>query len=279
MELGFARPEDKGALQALWAQCFGDAPAETELYFSAYAYSRSVFTARQAGQIAAMAIWFPVTVIGADGAESPAAYLYAVATDAAFRRRGICRSLLNFAEQTLCRQGIVRTVLVPAGEELFAFYQKMGYETAFFCREFSVSGGASGARVQPVSAAQYYQLRQMLLWDRFVEWRETELAYQKALCRRTGGDLVTVETAGATGCAVVEKTGRTTLAVKELLLTEAAEETEAVRGILAQFQAERALVRTPCPAGAEDAKAFGMVKLLKPQRGGAEGGYLGIAFD
>lgn len=275
MDMGFARREDRAALQALWLQCFGDTDDDTALYFDAYDLTRRVFTAREGAVITAMTVWFPVTVIGADGTELPAAYLYAVATAQPFRRRGVCRALLSFAEDALWRQGFKLTLLVPANAALAEFYGRLGYQPACYHREFSVTAGASGAVVRPVSAGEYYQLRQMCLWEQFVEYGLPELTYQQAICRRSGGDLVSVEAGGELGCAVVERSGDATLRVKELLLPQAAQ-AEAARGILAHFSAASALVRTPCAAA--DAKPFGMAKWLLGQPRSLRV-YLGLAFD
>lgn len=267
---GMAAELDREALQALWFQCFGDDADYTRLFFDRYEIARRVFVARSAQELAAMAIWFPAVLTGGDGREYPAAYLYAVATAPAHRGRGVCRRLMAFAERQLADRGVQVVTLVPGSEELFAFYRRLGYETAFVCRQTEITVPKPGGKILPVSANRYWQLRQMLLWQNFMAYDETEIAYQKALCRHAGGDLVQLQWANQLGCAIVEPQGRR-LMVKELLPPELA--AQAGSALLAEFGGQSAVIRTP-GAG----RPFGMAKWLcrKQPLGNA---YLGIAFD
>lgn len=257
-------------MQALWSQCFGDDAAYTRLYFDRYNIAQRVFVARAAQEIAAMAIWFPATLTDGNGQEYSAAYLYAVATAPAYQGRGICRRLIAFAERQLKNRGVQVVTLVPGNSQLFAFYQKLGYETAFVCRQTEVTVPKAGGEIFSISANRYWQLRQMLLWQNFLAYDETEIAYQKALCRHAGGDLVQLQWADQMGCAIVEPQGQR-LIIKELLPPELAE--QAAPALLARFGGETAVVRTP-GAG----RPFGMAKWLG-RRQSLRDAYLGIAFD
>lgn len=261
---------DRVALQALWKVCFGDDMAYTSLYFDRYDISQRVFVARDGKAIAAMAIWFPATLVDANGEETPAAYLYAVATAPQFRRRGICRELMAFAEKHLKTLGMQAVALVPGSPELFRFYEKLGYQTAFSCQEIKVRTPQTGIAIRPISANRYWQLRQMLLWQDYLSYNEEELAYQKAICRQAGGDLVQLQLEDQLACAIAEPQGKQ-LMVKEVLPPEVAECAGAA--LLAQFGGEAAVVRT---CGTQ--RAFGMIKWLHCRKS-CQAAYLGLAFD
>ena len=83
-------PDDVPALKALWKQAFGDTDAEIDSFFKTVYPEATGFCAEEDGAVIAMLFALPLTL--AHGEEmQKAAYLYAVATDEAFRGRGVCR--------------------------------------------------------------------------------------------------------------------------------------------------------------------------------------------
>ena len=110
------------ALRSLWTQAFGDDDAFLDLFFStAYGETRCRCITLQ-GQIAAALYWFDCAAEG-----ETFAYLYAVATDPAFRGKGLCRALMEDTHHLLKDQGYAGTVLVPGEPGLFDMYEKMSY--------------------------------------------------------------------------------------------------------------------------------------------------------
>ena len=278
MEFGFARTDERAALQALWRVCFSDSEEFTDLYFDRYEPSEHVFVARHDGAVAAMACWFPAVLVGADGDERQAAYLYAVATAPAYRGRGVCRSLLSLAGELLAAQGAAYAALVPGSGTLFAFYQRLGYRTCFFCREETIYPGSASARATPVSADRYRQLRQLLLRGGFVAWAQPELAYQKALSRAAGGDLFAVETDDGLGCAAAEPDETGSLRIRELLLPGDGVQ-DAARALLSRLGGKTAVVRMPADGPDSACRPFGMLRALKPGLPLPDRAYLGFAFE
>ncbi len=147
-----AFPEDNVPISSLWSAVFGDSESAVRRFFAAFPNCLS-YVAEEAGQIVAMVHALPQTL----SPEIPVAYLYAVATRADCRGRGLCRELLAFAERELQQRGFACCVLAPAEPELFWFYEKLGYTTAFFRRHTAFPGGTA------ISAAQYASLRKSLL--------------------------------------------------------------------------------------------------------------------
>ncbi len=157
MNIDYPTREQIPALRTLWKQAFGDTDAFLDLFFStAYAPRRCRCTNAQ-GQTVAALYWFDCT---ADGEKF--AYLYAVATDPAFRGQGLCRRLMDDTHRLLKEQGYAGTVLVPGEPELFAMYEKMGYTDLSGAGNFSVSTG-SPISLRQVTAEEYAAARRALL--------------------------------------------------------------------------------------------------------------------
>lgn len=141
------------ALQALWKQAFGDSESFIHGFFST-AFSpdrcRCVFVN---DRLAAALYWFDCCWEG-----KPLAYLYAVATDEAFRGQGLCRALTENTHAHLQRLGYHGCILVPGSRELFAMYQKLGYCVCSHVREFECKAG-SPIPLRQLTAGEYAAAR------------------------------------------------------------------------------------------------------------------------
>ncbi len=121
-----ATQADRPVLNDLWQQAFGDGPEFSNFVFDKFAGFDHTYVEEQGGQLVASACAVPVTLGALRGF-----YLYGLNTRAELRGRGIMRTLLQTLEQQLAAGGAAFTVLVPANQPLFAFYEKLGYETRF----------------------------------------------------------------------------------------------------------------------------------------------------
>ena len=118
-----ATQADRPVLNDLWQQAFGDGPEFSNFVFDKFAGFDHTYVEDQGGQIAASACAVPVTLGARRGV-----YLYGLNTRAELRGKGIMRTLMQTLEQQLVSDGAAFTVLVPANEPLFGFYEKLGYE-------------------------------------------------------------------------------------------------------------------------------------------------------
>lgn len=98
------------------------------------------------GQLAAALYWFDCTWQG-----KKVAYIYAVATDAAFQGRGLCRALMEDTHRHLKAKGYAGAALVPGSPELFSLYKKLGYRSFCPMQTVTVAAGAQPVAVQSVS--------------------------------------------------------------------------------------------------------------------------------
>lgn len=249
---------DIPALQALWQRCFGDPPAYTRLYFAHLWQPEQVFIAAEGPEVQAMAIWFPLQVSG-----RPAAYFYAVCTDPAYRRRGISRRLLAYAEASLRARGVAQFLLVPGDAGLFRFYAAQGYTCCGTIGQAQLCKPAPGD-VAPLSPEAYLARRARCLTLPHAAYPLPLLEHQARLCALAGGGLFAL---GETGCAVCERTPEGTLLVKELL---GCDPVSGGNALLHHFHLTRGAVRFPDPNGAP----FCMGKALTQSPL-----YLGLAFD
>ena len=165
-----AEISDREGIAALWRQAFGDTEQAVMGFFAAFPNCRS-YMAEENGKIVSMVHALPQTL----SPDLPAAYLYAVATDKAYRGKGLCRRLMAFAEKDLKANGFAACVLTPGEPSLFRFYENSGYETAFFRRRTPFSGG------RPISAADYGRRRETLVAAPHMVYDENTLLYAQSL--------------------------------------------------------------------------------------------------
>ena len=256
MKFGLAKKSDLPALTKLWATCFGDDPGEIQGFWSATFDRIQVYTAAEGNKILAMTCVIPTHFVDEEGEAHSCGYIYAVCTDPKARGRGICRSLMEYIHKTC---GFAYTALVPAEPDLFTFYAKLGYQTAFYNNQYTVKPIKSG-KIRPATPEVYRSIRELQLYDNFLSYEEYLLP--------CAGQLYRIETEDGLYCGCCYKKDDTLL-IRELL----PDSPEAASALCAHLNCKTAIVRTM-----GEAKPFGMLKALK---GGSvpDCGYLGLAFD
>ena len=109
-------------LQSLWQEAFGDPPEFIESFFqNGYSPERCLVLYVEQTPAAAL-YWFDCLWEG-----EKCAYVYGVATAQQYQGKGLCKALMTQLHQTLCKQDYAGAVLVPAKEDLFTLYKKLGY--------------------------------------------------------------------------------------------------------------------------------------------------------
>ena len=157
MEIRFPCDSHIPGLRTLWKRAFGDTDEYLDLFFGA-AFSRDRSLCALDGDAVAAAMYW---LDGAfDGKQI--AYLYAVATDAAYRGRGLCRKLTEQAHRILKERGYAGAILVPADPGLFEMYRKMGYETCARVSEWTAAAGEPLALTELTPAEYAVRRREMI---------------------------------------------------------------------------------------------------------------------
>lgn len=146
------------SLRALWKQAFGDTDTFLDGFFSVAFSEKRCCTIEKEGNLAAMLFWFDCA-----WEDRNIAYLYAVATDKAYRNQGLCRALMESTHAHLQSLGYAGAVLVPGSRELFCLYEKLGYRPFCDVQTVTLEAGNERAKLIPLTPIEYSKKRLSLL--------------------------------------------------------------------------------------------------------------------
>ena len=147
-------------LRRLWKQAFGDSDTFLDGFFqTGFSFDRCRCLLLD-NALAAALYWFDCT-----WGNKKVAYIYAVATDDAFRGKGLCRALMENTHRHLQSLGYAGAVLVPVSRELVTMYAKFGYRS--FC---PIKKATSGEALQAnaISVEEYRNLQHAYLGENAV---------------------------------------------------------------------------------------------------------------
>ncbi len=154
MIISSPKKDDIPSLKALFAEAFGDDGAFVDTFFdTAFSENRARVVYKDC-KILAMLYWFECEYLG-----KPLAYIYAVATDKAYRGQGLCRILMEDTHKHLKSLGYSGAILVPSEMSLFNFYERLGYKTATFIGEFESKSATQGCPFTKIDKSEYANLR------------------------------------------------------------------------------------------------------------------------
>ena len=158
MNFEYPKPHHLTQLKHLWRTAFEDEPPFIEHFFSTGYHPRRCRIATKGNALTAMLFWFPCQYDGGS-----VAYLYGVATDPAFRNRGLCRALMEDTHKLLKKEGYAGTVLVPGSAELFTMYQGFGYAPFGGMDTIKAAPEKSNLSLRELSPEEYLRLRRTYL--------------------------------------------------------------------------------------------------------------------
>lgn len=142
----------------LWKQAFGDTEEFLEDFFCVAFSQERCATLEKDGKLAAMLYWFDCTWEG-----RKVAYIYAVATDEAYRNQGLCRTLMEQTHHRLRASGYAGAVLVPGSLQLFTMYEKLGYTPFCTALTLTLDAGDETVDLAELSHEEYSKRRLPLL--------------------------------------------------------------------------------------------------------------------
>ena len=146
------------ALRQLWKTAFGDEDAFLDAFFTLAWEADHSLCALEGEDLAGMLYWLDCSCGG-----EKLGYVYAVATDPAFRGRGVCRRLLAQAQEEMTAHGCAGAVLVPGSAELRKMYEKLGWQTVTEVEELNCKAEETGLRLHRIGAETYARLRRQSL--------------------------------------------------------------------------------------------------------------------
>ena len=149
---------DIPALKRLWQDAFGDTETFLEKFFSTGFSPYRCRCLWKDGALAAALYWFDCGF-----GDKKLSYLYAVATDSAFQRQGLCAALMDDTHRHLKVLGYDGAVLVPGSEDLRRYYRRFGYENFGGIRQQRVSFSAFGDDFLTIDKNEFARLRKAYL--------------------------------------------------------------------------------------------------------------------
>jgi ribosomal protein S18 acetylase RimI-like enzyme len=156
----------------LYKRTFGDSDDYVRLFFERRFVADQAMVAIYNGNIASMLFALPIDIVSGSRVYS-ARYIYAVATDPDYRLLGLSSMLLEKTHQELSDNKVELSLLVPASQSLFSYYERRGYKTQFYINtEIYNSKNASSVRWRQ---------------HRWLRWRPcANITFPKVLCSADG---------------------------------------------------------------------------------------------
>ncbi|MBQ4335694.1 MAG: GNAT family N-acetyltransferase [Lentisphaeria bacterium] len=250
MNIDYPSPDQLDGLQKLWQEAFGDDDAFVEQFYT-YGFAPDRCRCLTVdGQIAAALYWFDCSYQG-----KPLAYLYGVATAKTHRGKGLCRILTENTHSHLKYLGYAGEILVPAEDNLFQMYEKMGYSLCSSVSEFTCQAGDMPVSLRSVDAEEYCRLRREFIPENGVLQEGDNLNFLQTLAEFYTGEDFLAAVYRDEKCFVPELLGNR----------------DAAPGILAALHKSKGHFRTP---GTQ--KPFAMYHALSDMPAPE---YFGLAFD
>lgn len=173
-----ATAQDMAAVVEIWAEAFGDAPAEIPQHLHRFVGEDNLYVAEGKDGVDAILSAVPCRTGDISGA-----YFYALATRSIRRGRGLMAQLMAYAEAQCLARGMRYICLIPSSASLFGYYASFGYTKLYLRRVELPLQAAFGPAPVRLGAAEYAARRDALLLEpaiRFDAGRSTQLV-QEAL--------------------------------------------------------------------------------------------------
>lgn len=183
MTINYPTDTQLPGLRKLWKEAFGDEDVFLDAFFETAFSPRRCRCITEKGAVVAALYWFEVNCCG-----QRFAYLYAVATAASHRGRGLFSALLADTKQVLTEAGFDGILLVPETEGLARMYEKFGFSVCSTNRRITAHAGESPAQLREVGATEFAWLRRQFLPSDGVLQEGADLAFLATQCHFWAGE-------------------------------------------------------------------------------------------
>ncbi|MGI5978260.1 MAG: GNAT family N-acetyltransferase [Oscillospiraceae bacterium] len=206
-----ATREQVPELRALWQGAFGDGEAYLDQFFARVFVPDNTLVWLENGHVVSVLYILPYII--PNGEENlRAAYLYALATEPAWRGRKIMSRLIEASFDLCAARGYALSILVPAKDSLFGFYRSFGFEEYFDRVRIEKTRGEMSALGAGCEPAKLVQASTDMIWRQYrhgpfcgdgcVSLSMEQNAFYIDILRAEGGDAF-VFTAGGAPCYVL----------------------------------------------------------------------------
>ena len=145
-------------LRELWKEAFGDNDLFLDAFFAHGFSANRCRCVTEEGRVLAALYWFETAWEG-----RRLAYLYAVATAASHRGKGLFSMLLADTKMVLEKAGYDGILLVPENEALSRMYEKFGFTACTAVDTFSAVAGEKAVPMREIGEAEFARLRREFL--------------------------------------------------------------------------------------------------------------------
>lgn len=259
-------------LKHLWRTCFDDEESFIEHFFQAVYQEKYVRFLEENGTIYCALYRIPY-IFSYYGTQVPATYIYAVGTLPEYRNRGAMKQLLQQTLQELQAEGNAFAFLIPAEDWLYNYYQRYGFQEAFYFGEacfqqenhvLPSSGTLYKASQQPQDDifSWFDRQQQQRICSPLHSRQDWDFHYQDI--REAGGDAFYLknEQQEITALALAFPC-RQEVIIKEFLYQDLQERDRLLQEIALHFQVRR-LSYKAFPQTQATARRYGMACLLNP---------------
>ncbi len=243
------RPEEVGALKALWRDVFGDAQSVIDSFFELLPSMGTGFTAAFDGEIFGAAYVLDTFLHLPDSSTKKASYIYAVAVDGSARGKGLGAELTRSCMRYAWESGADLCCTLPAEPSLYDWYKsRCGFETASFCSYETIPAGNDTGNIKRLHADEYAFLREDMLRGRaHISFYYGFLSFQEAIFSEYGGGFFAC--GNGIACGYVEGN---VLYIKEAL----GDTPEFIAALCAMLGAKKAIVRRASEHGERYVAAY-----------------------
>jgi len=183
MTVDYPRDLHVRGLRTLWKEAFGDNDDFLDAFFD-YGFSpRRCRCITEGDAVLSALYWFEVTY-----RHQRFAYLYAVATSAAHRGKGLFAALLEDVKQVLTEEGVDGILLVPETEDLSRMYEKFGFTACTAVSSYRIEAGSHIVPVQEIGTDTFAALRRQMLPEGGVVQEGTLLDFLGTQCHFWAGE-------------------------------------------------------------------------------------------
>lgn len=191
---------ENAILKNLWLECFDEMPEAVDLLFDSLNSITDIYCAKSDGIISAAVYLVQSSLNG-----KKAHYLCGAATKKDYRGKGIMSGLIEYALNEEKQFGCSFSLLFPASDRLYGFYDRLGYSALCFAQhsEYNRAELEHFAACNDVSSEDYKELQIKCFKENFLLQNNKFIEFAKSYYKIYGEKVI-----DSNGCfAIIDDDG------------------------------------------------------------------------